>query len=83
MGGRVVREYVGTGLIAELAAEQAARDRRRRAELVAAQHAERTVIEAADAALAEFCTATEALARASLLLAGYHRHARGAWRRRR
>ena len=79
----MVREYVGAGPIGELAAAQDARERRRRAEIVAAQQAERAAIEAADTALAEFCSATETLARASLLLAGYHRHARGTWRRRR
>ena len=82
-GGRVSREYVGTGLLAELVAaedqlhrearEQAARDRR----------TERECLEALDGPLLALDARVEALYRAALVVAGYHRHQRGDWRRRR
>ena len=83
IGGRVIREYVGTGLAGELAA---ALDARRRAERQAEQAAWRRDLERIKSAIApleEFCDTVEVLARASLLLAGYHQHNRGEWRRRR
>ena len=83
VGGRVVREYLGTGLVGELAALADAADRARR-------RAERERLKAAtsamagpDAALADFSRAVDALAAAHLLAAGYRRHNRGEWRKRR
>ncbi len=78
----MVREYVGTGLVGERAA---AADERARAQRQAQQGAWRSEcerIELASAPLEEFCEVVETFARASLLLAGYHRH-RGEWRRKR
>ena len=83
VGGRVVREYVGTGLAAELAARLDAAERGRRGARAAAGRAERERLDAADATLAELSAVADALARSALLLAGYHRHDRGEWRRRR
>jgi hypothetical protein len=81
--GRVVREYVGMGLVAELAARTDAREcGRRRAEAEALRAAERREQEADDL-VGQVCEATETLTRAALLSAGYHRHHRGEWRRRR
>ena len=83
VNGRVVREYVGTGLAAELAAEQDAAERRERA---AARERARQ-IESRDApavaALAELGRVLDGLAAAVLIGAGYRRHHRGEWRRRR
>ena len=83
VGGRVVREYVGTGLVGELAALADAEDRARRC-------AERERLEQAmaalagpDAALAELSRVADALATMHLLAAGYRCHHRGAWRKRR
>ena len=81
--GRVVRVYFGTGPHAEAVA---AADRERRvnrdARLAAARSTLGRIAEA-DAKVKALCDAAEAAARAHLLLAGYHRHARGSWRRRR
>jgi hypothetical protein len=77
------REYLGTGPRAEAAA---AADELRRAEQqvqAAARRQERDRHEAAQAPLRQLCDVTDLLVRAALLLAGYHRHARGQWRRRR
>ena len=82
-GGRLVREYVGTGPVAEMAAAaDAVRQAQRRAE-AEARRAERARWEAALAPLEELCLASDLLVRASLTAAGYHQHDRGEWRRRR
>ena len=83
INGRVVREYVGTGLLAELAAEMDALERLRRVEEAEAWRAERERLEALEGPVAKLCEITEALARAALLASGYHRHNRGEWRKRR
>src|SRR5262245_55787564 len=83
VGGRVVREYVGTGPVAEVAAAaDALRQAQRRAEREA-RLAERARWEAALAPLEGLCLASDLLARAALTAAGYHRHDRGEWRRKR
>ncbi len=81
-GGRVVREYVGTGEVAELIAyadeatrrERRAKAERRREDLERAREMARTG-EGVDAA-------AEILARTEMVAAGWHRH-KGEWRRRR
>jgi hypothetical protein len=82
-GRRVVREYLGKGMVAELAAVLDARDQAERREKRQALARERERLEAADEPLAELCRLTDLLARGALLAAGYHQHARGHWRRRR
>ena len=80
--GRVVREYVGGGLSGRLAALS---DAERRAQLQAqaeAWRAERAYLESPDAALHMLCDTSDAMARGSLILAGYYRHHRGEWRKR-
>jgi hypothetical protein len=82
-GGRVIRQYVGTGPHAEAVAVA---DRERRTNLDARRVATRSALSRvaeADARVKALCDAAETAARTALLLAGYHRHARGAWRRRR
>ena len=81
--GRVVRQYFGTGLCGEAAA---AADRERGAARDAAREAMRAALNRlaqADAQVTALCQAAETAARAHLLIAGYHRHDRGRWRRRR
>lgn len=82
-GDRVQRQYVGTGPSAEAAARA---DRLRRDASEAARVAMRSAlgeIAEADALVKAVADAAEVATRAALLLAGYHRHDRGAWRRRR
>ena len=81
--GRVVREYVGTGHMAELAAEADARERRRREEEAEAWREERERMEALEAPIEDLCEAAELLSEAALYAAGYQRHNRGEWRKRR
>ncbi len=83
INGRVIREYVGTGFVGELAAAADARARAERQAPQTAWRAECERIESAIAPLEEFYDVVETLARASLVLAGYHRHHRGEWRRKR
>ena len=83
VGGRVVREYVGTGLEGELAAAADARARAKREAEKAAWKAEQERMEAALAPFEDFYEGVENLVRGSLILAGYHRHHRGEWRRKR
>jgi hypothetical protein len=80
--GRVVREYVGGGLLGQLAAKMDAQERRRREEEAAAWKGEQERMEALTAPVEELCEGVEVLARATLLASGYHRH-KGEWRRKR
>jgi hypothetical protein len=83
VNGRVVREYVGTGYPAELAARLDALERQKRrldAQGVALEKADLTDLEEELKAMAK---AADLAARAALLAAGYHQHKRGEWRKRR
>lgn len=82
-GGRVVREYVGTGPLAELTAQVDALARGERERRRAAEAGRREQHRELEAALQELCEGADALARAALLLAGYRQHNRGEWRRKR
>jgi hypothetical protein len=83
VNGRIIREYVGTGLIGELAAQQDAKERQQRlAERERLQH-EATRWASATAPLRELSQLLDGLTAATLIAAGYHQHHRGAWRKRR
>ena len=82
LNGRVVREYVGTGPLAELVAEVDAEERRRREADAAQRKEERERLDALTAPIEELCEAAEVIARAALIASGYHRHNRGGWRKR-
>ena len=82
-GGRVVREYVGSGEVAEAIATLEGLDAGRRDLKRAEEASEKAEARQAQAALRELCEQAEALAQAALVLAGYHRHHRGEWRKRR
>lgn len=83
VNGRVVRDYVGTGLFAELAADADAEAQQQRQAQRQAEREERQRLDALDTHLIELHHAIEDLVHATLVLAGYHRHHRGAWRKRR
>jgi hypothetical protein len=82
-GGRVIREYVGGGLLGELAARMDTEKRRRREQEKASRREERERLDALVAPVEELCEAAEVIARAALIASGYHRHNRGEWRKRR
>ena len=82
-GGRVIRDYVGSGIKGELAAAQDAARRAARRERAEAWNRERARLEAMDRAVAELDESAGSVVTVSLLLAGYHRHHRGNWRKRR
>jgi hypothetical protein len=81
-GGRIVREYIGTGYVAELAARLDEIERDRREEERIEQRIARSQAEAAEAPIKALHEDVELLARGALLAAGYHRH-HGQWRRKR
>ena len=83
IGGRVVREYIGTGSFAEgiaLLDELERRDRQAQAD---ARREERAELDALDAKVVELDDFADLLAHAVLVGAGYHQHNRGQWRKRR
>ena len=81
--GRVVREYVGKGPVADLAAALDADRRHEREAERAARPERRAELEALDAPLTALNDLADLLARAALVAAGYHQHKRGEWRKRR
>ena len=83
VNGRVTRRYIGTGPVAELAAAADALRRADRQAAADALRAEQVRWAEAAAPLKELSCAADLLTRAALLAAGYHRHSRSTWRRRR
>jgi hypothetical protein len=83
LGGRLVRTYVGKGPLAWLAAAQDSQERAEREAHRQQARDERRRLEAAEAAAQELAEQAELVLRAALLVAGYRRHDRGEWRRRR
>jgi hypothetical protein len=86
-GGRRIREYVGRGIVGELAARMDAEQRAQRAEAVArrreARRQEAESARALGALLADLDAVATTLLVATLTTAGYHRQNRGPWRKRR
>jgi hypothetical protein len=80
--GRVTREYVGTGPVAELAAAADALRRADRRAASEARRAEQARWAEATAPLKELSRAVDVVVRAALLAGGFHRHAR-TWRKKR
>jgi hypothetical protein len=83
VNGRVVREYVGAGRVAELAAELDALERKRREAERAAFRSVRAEVDALDGPLNELHNLADLVARAALVAAGYRQHNRGEWRKQR
>jgi hypothetical protein len=82
-GGRVVTEYVGGGRDAELIAALETVDRDKREGQRYEDRFDRERIEAEDRDFVEWFDRVEAVAVDALEAAGYHRHNRGEWRKRR
>jgi hypothetical protein len=83
VNGRVVREYIGTGRVAELVAQMDALERERRLLEALELRQERAELAALDADMKVLAETTDLVARAALTAAGYRQHKRGEWRRRR
>lgn len=80
VGGRVVREYVGTGEEAALIAQLDAMERLERKQAQAILKAERDSDRVQETALVDYYKAVDEVLTESLLAAGYHKH-KGQWRR--
>lgn len=83
VSGCVRREYVGGGPAGELAAARDEGERRRRKLERQELRARTAQLVAVEQPLAALCDLAETLARVELVAAGYRRHDRGDWRRRR
>ena len=81
--GRVVREYVGAGQVAALVAEMDAIEQGQRRRRALALRQEKAALTALETEMKSLTTATDLVARAALLAAGFHQHKRGEWRKRR
>src|SRR5215212_9039564 len=81
--GQVVREYVGGGILGHLAALQDAQERRQREEEATLWREEQDRLEALIAPVDQLCEIVEILSQATLYAAGFRRHQRGEWRRKR
>jgi hypothetical protein len=79
-GGRVIREYVGGGILGELAAQMDALERERREEQAARWKEEQEELDALEATVEELSETSDLLVRAALLASGYRQHNRGEWR---
>ena len=82
IGGRVVSEYAGPGVVGELTALHEERDRRERAEQREAERRAREGMRALDRQADEVAELIRALTRGMLLVTGHHTH-KGQWRKRR
>ena len=80
--GRVTRQYLGAGAVAEVAAAADALRRADRRAVMEARRAEEANWQAALAPLLELSRVADLMARAALLVGGYHRHFR-TWRKKR
>jgi hypothetical protein len=81
--GRVVREYLGCGRLAELAAEIDADMRELRQWERSELREKKNRIDAFEAELRNLDETAELVARAALQATGYHQHKRGEWRKKR
>ncbi len=82
VNGRIVREYVGQGPLAEWAHQTDMNDRLERDEKRNDFDAVRGRDAELDGKLDSFIELSEAVASGLLILAGYHQHKRGNWRKR-
>jgi hypothetical protein len=83
INGKRVRQYVRLGTEAKQAAAEDARAREERQARADTLRAEQERWNALDAVADGFSGALNLLVKASLAAAGYHRHDRGTWRKRR
>lgn len=82
IGGRVVREYLGRGPLAEIAATLDAFDRLERENASEQVRQQREAAEAIDQSVKDLAKLCDLLVEVELLKSGYHKH-KGEWRKRR
>jgi hypothetical protein len=83
VNGRVVREYCGSGRLAQLAARQDELERSKRESRRLTEQRQRDEMEALDGQVNAVHEIADLFARAALILAGFRQHHRGQWRRKR
>ena len=83
VNGRVVKRYVGAGRVAELAAQLEALTRDQTATVDEDTRRAWAELDALAAALGPLHELADSLTAAALVAAGFHRHHRGPWRKRR
>ena len=83
VNGRVARQYIGAGIAGELAAREDAERRAKRDKQRAAWITQKTELLAIEDLLDAYSGTLFGLTGAVLLHAGFHRHHRGEWRKRR
>ena len=83
VNGRVVREYIGAGRVAQLAAQMDALEMEKRQQEGREVRQKKAELAALDNDIKALCQATDLVAQAALVAAGYRQHKRGEWRRRR
>jgi hypothetical protein len=83
VNGRVVREYIGAGRVAELVAQMDALERERRQQEALELREQKDELSALDADIKSMSDWIDLVARAALLATGHRQHKRGEWRRRR
>jgi hypothetical protein len=81
VNGRVVREYVGCGDLAEAIAAADVFERKQRQSLAATSGADQQRRDAAEEQLVQLANATDLFVWAALELSGFYQHNRGQWRR--
>jgi hypothetical protein len=81
VNGRVVREYLGCGDVAQLAAQTDALAREWRQLQALELRDQKAELDALDAGVRDVLAPSDLAARAALLAAGFHQHKRGEWRR--
>ncbi len=81
--GRVVREYIGLGELAEAIATLDLMEREEREQEAYLRRAEREAAAVLETEIDALCGLADATALHYLEAAGYHRHNRGEWRKRR
>jgi len=83
VNGRVVRDYIGCGELADLTAQLDALEREQRRVKANELRGQKDELKALDTDLTTMSESIDLVARAALLAAGYHQHKRGEWRKRR
>lgn len=79
----MIREYIGSGVLGRLAAQLDELERQQREEETACWRVERERLEELASLIDELCEDIEIITHAMLLVAGFRRHKRGEWRRKR